>query len=137
MAAVRSKDTAPEMRVRRYLWRQGFRYRLHRKDLPGTPDIVLPRYKTVIFVHGCFWHGHPGCKLFRLPSTRRTYWKQKISRNMANDILHKVQLREQGWQVIVLWECEVKGKAGLQRLSLLPEQIRAPFSQKTKPGSIR
>ena len=124
MAKVRSKDTKPEIRVRKFLWRHGFRYRLHSRNLPGTPDIVLRKYKTAIFVHGCFWHGHKGCKLFRMPSTRTTYWKQKITRNIANDILHQTQLKELGWRVIVVWECEIKGKAGEQRLLQLVEELR-------------
>lgn len=130
MATVRSKDTKPEIRVRKFLWQQGFRYRLHSRKLPGTPDIVLRKYKTVIFVHGCFWHGHKGCKYFTIPSTRTTYWKQKISRNIANDILHQAQLNELGWRVIVVWGCEIKGKAGNERLEALVGELQALPSRK-------
>ena len=108
MASVKGKDTKPEMIVRKYLFSKGLRYRLHDKKLPGSPDIVLPKYKTVIFVNGCFWHGHEGCKNYRLPKSNEFYWEQKIRRNKARDIANEFVLQSQGWNVINIWECEIK-----------------------------
>lgn len=108
MSRIRGKDTKPEMVVRKFLHAQGFRYRLHDKKLPGKPDIVLPRYKTVIFVHGCFWHGHANCKYFRIPSTRTEWWTNKINTNKANDAKAVKLLKKEGWKVIVIWECTLK-----------------------------
>ncbi len=108
MSRIRSKDTRPEMLVRRFLHKNGFRYRLHVKDLPGKPDIVLPKYKTIIFIHGCFWHGHEGCKYFVVPKTRTEWWVNKIGTNIANDVLAESRLTALGWKIIKLWECEIK-----------------------------
>lgn len=110
MSQIRSKNTKPELVVRKYLFANGFRYRLHSKTLPGKPDIVLPKYRTVIFVHGCFWHGHEGCKYFVLPKTKADWWLNKITRNKELDIEHNKELRLNGWSVIVLFECELKNK---------------------------
>ncbi|RYZ84836.1 MAG: DNA mismatch endonuclease Vsr [Proteobacteria bacterium] len=109
MSRIKSKDTKPEMIVRRFLHSQGFRYRLHVKDLPGKPDIVLPKYKTVIFVHGCFWHGHEGCRYFVVPKTRTEWWLSKINRNRLNDAKKKHTLEVIGWNVVTIWECHLKG----------------------------
>ena len=108
MSRIRNKDTKPEMLVRRFLHKNGFRYRLHVKDLPGKPDIVLPKYKTVIFIHGCFWHGHQGCKYFVVPKTRTEWWLNKIGTNIANDANAETQLKAAGWNIIKIWECELK-----------------------------
>jgi DNA mismatch endonuclease, patch repair protein len=108
MSRIRSKDTKPEMLVRRFLHAQGFRYRLHDKRLPGKPDIVLPKYKTVIFIHGCFWHGHEGCKYFVVPKTRTEWWLNKINTNITNDKNAASALMSCGWKVINLWECQLK-----------------------------
>lgn len=108
MRLVRSKDTKPEIKVRSLLHRLGFRFRLHRKDLPGNPDIVLPKYFTVIFVHGCFWHRHKGCKEASMPATRQDYWIPKFKRTVERDKRNQKELRRLGWNVIVLWECELK-----------------------------
>jgi DNA mismatch endonuclease (patch repair protein) len=110
MSRIRSKDTKPEMIVRRFLHSQGFRYRLHDKKLPGKPDIVLPRYKTVIFIHGCFWHGHEGCKYFVVPKTRTEWWIGKINTNRSNDSKAVSLLKKEKWRIIHLWECELKVK---------------------------
>lgn len=110
MAAVRSKDTQPELLVRKYLWGQGIRYRLHVKNLPGTPDIVIPKLKIVIFVHGCFWHGHEGCSLGQLPKSRVEYWKEKIERNKLRDQLIEEKLETYGWRILVIWHCELRTK---------------------------
>lgn len=108
MSRIRGKNTRPELLVRSCLHQNGFRFRLHVSQLPGKPDIVLPRYKTVVLVHGCFWHGHEGCRYFRLPQTRTEFWSEKIARNQANDSKALHQLEAQGWAVIVIWECELK-----------------------------
>ncbi len=108
MSRIRGKDTKPEMVVRRFLFANGFRYRLHDTKLPGKPDIVLPKYKTVIFVNGCFWHGHKGCSYFVLPKTRTEWWLQKIKGTMARDKAAEVALNVLGWKVIVIWECQLK-----------------------------
>ena len=110
MSRIKGKDTRPEMTVRRFLWSNGFRYRLHDKRLPGKPDIVLRKYRTVIFVHGCFWHGHTGCKYFKLPGTRAEWWKAKIERTKEKDSEVMEELRQLGWKVIVVWECGLRGK---------------------------
>jgi DNA mismatch endonuclease, patch repair protein len=110
MSRIRGRDTKPELLVRKFLFANGFRYRLNDKKLPGKPDIVLPKYKTVIFVNGCFWHGHENCKYFKLPATRTEWWKEKIEGNIKNDIKKHAQLSEIGYKVVVIWECEVKNK---------------------------
>ena len=119
MSRIRSKNTKPEMIVRKYLHGQGFRYRLHVKDLPGKPDIVLPRVKTAILVHGCFWHQHPGCSKASLPTSNREFWVDKLSRNVERDGEKKKQLVELGWKVIEIWECELKPKANFVSSDLL------------------
>ena len=108
MSRISGKDTKPEMMVRKFLHGNGFRYRLHVKDLPGKPDLVLPKYNSVIFVHGCFWHVHEGCKYFKLPETRTKWWKEKLFGNKERDEKHRRHLSEQGWNVITVWECELK-----------------------------
>lgn len=108
MSRIKGKDTKPEMVVRKFLFANGFRYRIHDKKLPGKPDIVLPRYKTVIFVHGCFWHGHENCKYFVVPKTRTEWWLNKINGNIANDVKNVAALEEMGWRVIVVYVCELK-----------------------------
>lgn len=108
MSRIRSKDTKPEMLVRRFLHKNGFRYRLHVKNLPGKPDIVLPKYKTVIFIHGCFWHGHEGCKYYVVPKTRTEWWLNKIGTNTTNDTNAEKSLTALGWNIIKIWECELK-----------------------------
>ena len=108
MASVHSKDTKPEMLVRRYLFGCGFRYRLHVRSLPGSPDIVLAKYKTVIFVNGCFWHGHEGCPLYRIPKSNVVFWRKKIKRNQERDKKEYALLRVMGWRVLVIWECQLR-----------------------------
>ena len=133
MSAVKGKDTKPEMIVRKYLFSKGLRYRLHDKKLPGSPDIVLPKYKTAIFVNGCFWHGHEGCKNYRLPKSNEFYWEQKIRRNKARDVANEFVLKSQGWNVINVWECEIKNiKERLTNLERLYHEIiiKNPSSKK-------
>ena len=107
MSHVKSKNTAPEIKLRSILHRNGFRFRLNRKDLPGKPDIVLPKYKAVIFVHGCFWHGHD-CKRGQRPQTNVEFWNKKINKNMERDKQDIIKLKELGWRVMVVWECDLK-----------------------------
>lgn len=107
MSRVRSKDTKPEVRVRSVLHRMGYRFRVHRKDLPGNPDIVLPKHRTVVFVHGCFWHQHPGCRRATVPQGNADYWGPKLRRNVERDEEAQRLLWERGWRVLVLWECEM------------------------------
>ena len=111
MSRIRSKNTKPEITVRSMLHRLGYRFTVNgpkNKQLPGKPDIVLPKYKTVIFVHGCFWHGHKDCKNFRYPKTRTDWWKGKIDGNVARDRAHIRRIEEMGWRVLVIWECELE-----------------------------
>lgn len=108
MSHVRSFNSGPELKLRNVLWRQGFRYRINDKRLPGSPDIVLPKYRTVIFVHGCFWHGHQGCKYYTVPKTNTEFWTAKVMRNQQRDQEVWRQLEAKGWYVIVVWECELK-----------------------------
>lgn len=114
MARVKSKDTTPEMRVRRAAYALGFRYRLHRKDLPGKPDLCFPRTKTAIFVHGCFWHRHEGCRKASLPKSRTEYWHQKIAANVERDQRTKIALSSLGWVVHIIWECQTKNDVELR-----------------------
>jgi len=113
MRQVHSKDTKPEMRVRRVTHRMGYRYRLHRKDLPGKPDLVFPGRKKVIFVHGCFWHGHDCPAGRKVPKTNREYWTKKLGRNKERDQLNQAKLQELGWEVLIIWECETKDEDAL------------------------
>jgi DNA mismatch endonuclease (patch repair protein) len=134
MRRVKGKDTAPELVVRRLLWRLGARYRLHRADLPGKPDVVLPGRRLAIFVHGCFWHGHDCARGARVPKANRDYWLAKVGRNRSRDAAHRAALAELGWRVETVWECELKDAAGLQgrlqgwleRVPRRPPELRPP-----------
>lgn len=108
MARIRGKDTKPEMIVRRLAHGLGYRYGLHRKGLPGSPDLVFPSRRKVVFVHGCFWHRHPGCRKASTPGTRREFWEAKFERNVERDIRKEIQLMAAGWEVLVIWECETR-----------------------------
>ena len=114
MRQVKGKDTSPELKVRRLLTAMGLRYRLHRADLPGKPDIAMPGRKLAIFVHGCFWHGHDCARGARVPKANRPYWEAKIGRNRARDCEHRATLEAKGWRVMTLWECELKDAAALE-----------------------
>jgi DNA mismatch endonuclease (patch repair protein) len=119
MAAIKGRDTKPEMLVRKYLFSKGFRYKLYDKSLPGTPDLVFPKYKTVLFVHGCFWHGHEKCNYFKVPKTHTKWWLEKISYNKKLDEKNKTKLKALGWRVITIFECDLKSKireSNLRRL---------------------
>ncbi len=115
MRRVKGKDTAPELVVRKLIWRMGGRYRLHRADLPGKPDIVLPGRKLAIFVHGCFWHGHDCARGARVPQANREYWLSKVARNTARDAETRVRLEAAGWRTAVIWECDLKDRPALER----------------------
>jgi DNA mismatch endonuclease (patch repair protein) len=114
MSRIRSKDTSPEIRVRSFLHRSGFRFRLHANSLPGSPDIVLPKYRTIIFVHGCFWHRHAGCKFAYTPKSRVEFWKSKFKQNVERDKAIKKLLKNLGWNVLTIWECEASDNSVLK-----------------------
>lgn len=124
MSRIKSKDTKPEETVRKYLFSQGFRYRKNDKRLPGKPDIVLPKYRTVIFVNGCFWHKHEGCRYFVWPKSNPEFWKEKIERNVERDRNNIAELRAAGWHVLVIWECELKPAVKEETLQNLCNEIR-------------
>ncbi len=123
MSRIKGKDTKPEMLVRTFLHANGYRYKLHDKKLPGKPDIVLPKYKTVIFVHGCFWHGHANCKYFVVPKTNTKWWTDKINRNKANDEKAIKALKKDGWKLIEIWECRLKPAKADKTLVRLLEKL--------------
>ena len=123
MSRIRSQNTKPELLVRKFLHANGFRYSLNNKKLPGKPDIVLTKYKTIIFIHGCFWHGHKSCKYFVVPKTRTKWWTDKINRNKANDEKAVRALKKDGWKIITLWECKLKPAKAEKTLSLLVKKF--------------
>lgn len=141
MAAIKGKDTKPELIVRRYLFSKGLRFRVQVRKLPGNPDIVLSKYKTVVFVNGCFWHGHVGCKYFRLPKSNVGFWKEKIDRNVVRDIHNEEELKALGWRVIRVWECDIKKVSGREEyLQDLYNSIIRPVRTKTyeiEPESVQ
>jgi len=125
MSKIRGIDTKPEILVRKFLFSEGFRYRKNSQNLPGSPDIVLPKYKTVIFINGCFWHGHDKCKTWRMPLTRKEYWQTKIGKNQARDKRVVSALKMLGWKVIIVWECQIKNKILTSKLlARLPAKIK-------------
>jgi DNA mismatch endonuclease, patch repair protein len=115
MSRVKGRDTGPELLVRSVVHRLGYRFRLHGKELPGRPDLVLPRHRKVVFVHGCFWHGHRGCRRAARPSTNREFWDRKIEGNIARDAKNVRELRRQGWKVLVVWQCAMKDVEALEK----------------------
>lgn len=114
MSKIKGKDTKPEIVVRSLLHQMGYRFRLHRRDLPGNPDIVLPKHKKVIFVHGCFWHGHKDCPRAKRPSTNKKFWNEKLSRSIKRDTFNQKKLKEMGWLTLIIWQCEMKESKNLQ-----------------------
>ena len=129
MAAIHGKDTKPELLVRRYLWGNGFRYRLNYPRLPGKPDIVLRRYRTCIFINGCFWHGHEGCPYYKVPKTNTTFWQNKVTRNKARDLKVQHELAAMGWHSITIWECELRPHQRQQTLQSLAYTLNKIFLQ--------
>ena len=127
MSRIKSKDTKPEILVRKFLFSQGFRYRIHVKKLPGKPDIVLKRYNSIIFIHGCFWHKHNDCKYFVIPKTRTKWWLDKINRNVENDLKNYNKLKELGWNIITIWECKLKPKRREETLINLIKLLKNEF----------
>jgi DNA mismatch endonuclease (patch repair protein) len=137
MAGIKSKNTAPEMSVRKYLHAQGFRYRLHARGLPGSPDLVLPKHRVAIFVHGCFWHRHTACRYATTPSSNVERWTIKFQANVERDVRNEAALRTAGWRVIVVWECELR-RNSINRLERLVTEIMHPESTDAKsPSSHR
>lgn len=128
MSRVRGKDTSPERAVRSMIHRMGYRFRLHRKNLPGKPDIVLPRHRCVVFVHGCFWHRHKGCKRASTPQSNVAYWEKKFRRNVERDRQRRHDLRKLGWRVVVVWECELRDpdKLAVRLLREIPGRAKKP-----------
>jgi len=124
MSRIRSKNTKPEELVRKYLFAQGFRYRKNDNRLPGKPDIVLPKYKTVIFINGCFWHGHKGCRYFVWPKNNAAFWKEKIELNIQRDLLNHRSLADHGWYIIDIWECQLKKAERSETLTRLSETLK-------------
>ena len=137
MSRIRSKATKPELKVRQWLWRHGYRYRLNVKSVPGKPDIVMRKYRTAIFVNGCFWHGHEGCEKFKMPQSNREFWVSKIKRNQERDQRNYQVLHENGWQVLVVWECQLQPKLMEQTMLrvevLLNEHFLALHQPKVMP----
>ena len=133
MASIRGKDTKPEMIVRRWLHSRGFRYRVNAKGLPGSPDIVLRKYRTVIFIHGCFWHGHEGCRYFVLPKSNVEFWTTKIERNRKRDLERRQQLKQMGWHTIVIWECQLKTKTREVTLTELEHLLHKTYIDNFRP----
>ena len=133
MAAVHSKDTKPEIIVRKYLWGHGFRYRLNHPRLPGKPDIVLTKYRTCVFVNGCFWHGHEGCRFFVMPKSNRDFWERKIARNRERDSEVQQKLSNMGWHSITLWECQLKPAKREKSLESLAHTLYRIFLEDHKP----
>lgn len=132
MAAIRAKGTKPEVIVGKYLWRHGFRYRLNHPRLPGKPDIVLRKYRTCIFVNGCFWHGHAGCKYYVVPKTHTEFWLNKVNRNQERDVEVKKKLASMGWHSITIWECELKPAVREQTLASLAFTLNHIFLEHIK-----
>ncbi len=125
MSSIHSKSTKPEVQLRHELWRRGFRYRTNEKRLPGTPDLVLPKFNTVVFVHGCFWHGHIGCKKYVVPKSNTEYWLNKVSRNKQRDEEVWRQLEAKGWSVVIVWECEIEKKRFSETMERVEKEIIA------------
>ena len=123
MSAIHSSSTKPELKLRRALWRQGFRYRVNDKRLPGRPDVVLPKYRTVVFLHGCFWHGHKDCKNYTVPKTNTEFWVAKVARNQKRDQEVWRKLEAKGWSVIIVWECELKKAKIEETIDRVAEEI--------------
>ncbi|KGM06944.1 Very-short-patch mismatch repair endonuclease (G-T specific) [Methylophaga thiooxydans] len=132
MSAIKGKNTKPEIVLRKYLHRRGYRFRLHRKDLPGSPDIVMPKFKLVIFVNGCFWHRHFDCKYTTTPATRKTFWSKKFKQNQTRDIRNQLALLNNGWRILVVWECGLKHS--LSNFSELDSMIKCNSKFKSWPS---
>lgn len=135
MSRIRGKDTKPELQLRRLLHAAGLRYRLHCKDLPGRPDLVFPKYNTVVFVHGCFWHRHD-CPLFHWPRTREAFWREKLTRNVDRDQQTEARLLETGWRVLTVWECALRGRGRLTE-DVITREFRTWLNSSRRTGELR
>jgi DNA mismatch endonuclease (patch repair protein) len=135
MAGIKSKNTRPELKVRQFLHAKGFRYLLHSRKLPGSPDLTLPKFKVVIFVHGCFWHRHPGCRFATEPSSNTQQWEAKFNANTARDLRNITALRDSGWRVIIVWECEIRGNR-FDRLHNLVAEIAGANNSRSEKTEI-
>lgn len=129
MSGIRSRDTKPEMQLRRWLHSQGFRYRLHLRTLPGSPDLVLPKFRVAIFVHGCFWHRHQGCRFATMPATRTDVWQAKFAGNQARDARDQRSLLEEGWRVLVVWECGLRGRRDISSIAVWIEESVETYAE--------
>ncbi|WIW95469.1 very short patch repair endonuclease [Altererythrobacter rubellus] len=136
MSGIRGKDTKPEIVVRKLLHSQGFRFRLHRKDLPGRPDIVLPKYRTAVFINGCYWHGHEDCHLFRIPKSRPDFWSEKIETNRSRYTRNQAALAASGWKIVILWECAISKSKRLDPHKLI-EEIKNAITSDAPVSEIR
>ena len=126
MSKIKSKDTQPEKKIRSLLHREGFRFKLHEKSMPGKPDIVLPKWNSVIEIRGCFWHPHRDCKIFRMPSTNKKFWKEKLNRNIKRDLLNDRKIRQMGWRLFIVRECKTMNKTKLKKtFTRLKSKIRS------------
>jgi len=132
MAGIRGKDTKPELVLRRALHARGFRYRLHAANLPGRPDLVLPRYRTVIFVHGCFWHRHEGCRYATTPASNVAFWERKFRQNVERDREVRKRLKEAGWRVAIVWECGLKGDGVEETVEMVAEWLKAAVGREVE-----
>lgn len=137
MSHIKGKDTTPELLVRKALFAEGFRFRVNVSSLPGTPDIVLRRYNTVIFINGCFWHGHPGCRLYTVPKSNTAFWQEKVARNRRRDAAVTVRLEARGWSVITVWECSLDSRHRKDTIAALASQIRANGEKKKRESAAR
>lgn len=135
MSGVKGKDTKLEVALRKELFARGFRYRTHTKGTPGKPDLVLKKYNAIVFIHGCFWHGHENCKLFRYPKSRIDFWKEKIGKNIERDRKNTQKLLDEGWRVLLVWECAVKGKA--DKLPITADLVEKWILSDESSSSIR
>ena len=133
MSQIKGKNTKPEIMVRKWLWRNGYRYRINDKRLPGKPDIVISRLKTVIFINGCFWHGHTPCDKFKLPKTNTQFWSAKITRNQERDAANRMQLKLTGWTVLVVWECQLKQQTLIDTLQALTIRLSQIYLSQFRP----
>lgn len=133
MSQIKGKNTKPEIVVRKWLWRNGYRYRINDKRLPGKPDIVISRLKTVIFINGCFWHGHTSCDKFKLPKTNTQFWSTKITRNQERDAANHTQLKFMGWTVLIVWECQLKRQNLINTLQALTVRLSQIYLSQFKP----
>lgn len=137
MARIRGRDTTPELTVRRIAHQMGLRFRLHREDLPGRPDLVFPKHRLAVFVHGCFWHRHEGCRYASTPKTRQAFWAEKFAANVARDARQEAALKERGWRVLIIWQCETGNEAGvMHRLTALINHERNAAKQDHTPSVV-